>query len=170
MNNSSNSFFSMDRLIEFGMGMAMSQQIAKTMNNMMNSMQQPPLVTPVHQAMAPQYAVGTIAPPVPNYQQQGSWKSENQQVSQNPASFSSVANNTENQKSVPPVLPDVYYISDEKGEVTGPYCGIEMARMVNHKQITAETLVWKTGLQKWVKAYEIQDLVLLIALVPPSLQ
>lgn len=38
---SENSFFSIDRLVEFGMGMAMAQQMVRTMNYAMNSMQVP---------------------------------------------------------------------------------------------------------------------------------
>ena len=38
---SDNSFFSIDRLVEFGMGMAMAQQMVRTMNYAMNSMQVP---------------------------------------------------------------------------------------------------------------------------------
>ena len=44
MQNTKDSFFSMDRLVEFGMGMAMSQQITQTTNAMMASMRQPPQV------------------------------------------------------------------------------------------------------------------------------
>ena len=44
MQNTKDSFFSMDRLVEFGMGMAMSQQITQTMNAMMASMRPPPQV------------------------------------------------------------------------------------------------------------------------------
>ena len=38
---SENSFFSIDRLVEFGMGMAMAQQMVRTMNYAMNNMQVP---------------------------------------------------------------------------------------------------------------------------------
>lgn len=36
-----NSFFSMDRLVEFGMGMAVAQQMVKTMNHSMTNMHVP---------------------------------------------------------------------------------------------------------------------------------
>ena len=36
-----NSFFSIDRLVEFGMGMAVAQQMVKTMNESMTSMHVP---------------------------------------------------------------------------------------------------------------------------------
>lgn len=38
---SNDSFFSIDRLVEFGMGMAMAQQMVQTMNYAMNNMQVP---------------------------------------------------------------------------------------------------------------------------------
>lgn len=38
---SDDSFFSIDRLVEFGMGMAMAQQMVRTMNYAINNMQVP---------------------------------------------------------------------------------------------------------------------------------
>ncbi len=38
---SEDSFFSIDRLVEFGMGMAMAQQMVRTMNYAINNMQVP---------------------------------------------------------------------------------------------------------------------------------
>ena len=53
-----NNFFSMDRLIEFGMGIAVAQQMVKTMNSAMQNMYVPGTMNPMQ--MAPQafyYAV-----------------------------------------------------------------------------------------------------------------
>ena len=44
-----NSFFSMDRLIEFGMGMTIAQQMAKSMNESMTSMHVPGAMNPMEQ-------------------------------------------------------------------------------------------------------------------------
>lgn len=41
MNMNDNSFYSIDRLIEFGMGMAMAQQMVKVMNETMQTMYVP---------------------------------------------------------------------------------------------------------------------------------
>ncbi len=42
-----NSFFSIDRLVEFGMGMAMAQQMVQTMNYAMQNMQVPGAMNPI---------------------------------------------------------------------------------------------------------------------------
>ena len=47
-----NSFYSIDRLVEFGMSMAMAQQMVKTMNQTMQSMYVPGAMNPM-QAPAP---------------------------------------------------------------------------------------------------------------------
>ena len=41
------SFFSMDRLVEFGMGMAIAQQMVKTMNQSMTNMHIPGAMNPI---------------------------------------------------------------------------------------------------------------------------
>lgn len=43
----SDSFFSIDRLVEFGMGMAIAQQMVKTMNETMQNMYVPGAMNPV---------------------------------------------------------------------------------------------------------------------------
>lgn len=47
------SFFSINRLVEFGMGMAVAQQMVKTMNEAMNSMHVPGTMNPM-QSESPQ--------------------------------------------------------------------------------------------------------------------
>jgi hypothetical protein len=47
-----NDFYSMDRLIEFGMGMAVAQQMVKSMNETMASMHVPGAGNPLMQAAA----------------------------------------------------------------------------------------------------------------------
>ena len=44
---SENNFFSMERLIEFGMGMAVAQQMVKTMNSAMQNMYVPGAMNPI---------------------------------------------------------------------------------------------------------------------------
>jgi hypothetical protein len=41
------SFFSMDRLVEFGMGMTVAQQMVKTMNQSMTNMHVPGAMNPM---------------------------------------------------------------------------------------------------------------------------
>ena len=48
-----NSFYSIDRLLEFGMSMAIAQQMVKSMNDMMANMRIPGAMNPMHSG-APQ--------------------------------------------------------------------------------------------------------------------
>ncbi len=48
------SFFSINRLVEFGMGLAVAQQMVKTMNSAMSNMQIPGSMNPM-QTTAPQF-------------------------------------------------------------------------------------------------------------------
>ena len=48
------SFFSIDRLVEFGMGMAIAQQMVKTMNSAMDNMHVPGSMNPM-QTSVPQF-------------------------------------------------------------------------------------------------------------------
>lgn len=45
---SDDSFFSIDRLVEFGMSLAVSQQMVKTMNEAISKMQIPGAMNPMH--------------------------------------------------------------------------------------------------------------------------
>lgn len=51
-----NNFFSIDRLIEFGMSMAVAQQMVQTMNQTMQSMYIPGTMNPMTQAQSSQTA------------------------------------------------------------------------------------------------------------------
>jgi hypothetical protein len=167
MQNTKDSFFSMDRLIEFGMGMAMSQQIAQSMNNMMCQMRQPTLTQNIYQPLQEQNRT-------PVYQQYAT----QQQVSQNPTAFSQ-AGKTARPVSPPPIpqnavqsilsIPEVFFISTENKKTKGPFCITEIARLVGEKKITAETLIWKNGTTEWKKAQDFTELLALIALIPPEL-
>jgi len=55
MSNDS-SFFSMDRLVEFGMGMAVAQQMVGTMNHTMQNMRVPGAGNPVLPSQRPELA------------------------------------------------------------------------------------------------------------------
>ena len=180
MQNTKDSFFSMDRLVEFGMGMAMSQQIAQTMNAMMASMRQPRQVQVAAQPLYMQQPVqqGTPTPPV--YRQYvetpQQWQSVPQQVSQNPAAASQVAPQraagTTPLSAPPPVplqFPTVFYIAGEQGTTDGPYSGTEIARLIIAKNLTVKTPVWQAGSAEWRIAADFPDIVALIALVPPDI-
>ena len=51
------SFFSIDRLVEFGMGMAIAQQMVKTMNSAMDNMHVPGSMNPMQTAVPQFYYV-----------------------------------------------------------------------------------------------------------------
>jgi len=53
------SFFSIDRLVEFGMGMAVAQQMVNTMNSAMTNMNVPGAMNPM-QNLAPQFYYAMI--------------------------------------------------------------------------------------------------------------
>ncbi len=182
-------FFSMDRLIEFGMGMAMSQQIAQSMNNMMASMRVPSQVQVASQPLYAQNAVQQGAPMQPVYQQYPGTQNQQrqscpvapQQVSQNSTAFAQAENqNSENASYSPPPVPkqellpeqkfpEVFYISSDEGKVFGPFLKTEAARFIVEKKLTAAAPVWKAGDQNWKNAADFQEIVALIALFPPKL-
>lgn len=180
----------MDRLIEFGMGMAMSQQIAQSMNNMMASMRVLPQVQVASQPLYTQNAVQQGSPMQPVYQQYANaqkqgWQIERQQVSQNSASFSQAANQNNSVQVPPPVpqtkkeeqkaiefFPEIFYFSVDDGngnkKTEGPFSRTEAARFIINKRLTAKTPVWKSGESGWKNAGDFPELVTLIALVPPQ--
>lgn len=181
---SDSNFFSMDRLIEFGMGMAMSQQIAQSMNNMMASMRLPPQVQVTSQPLYAQSPIQQGSPMRPVYQQyadaqqkQG-WQIQPQQVSQNQAAFSQAGKQSQANVPPPPVpketllpgqkFPEVFYISKEAGKADGPFTKTEAVRFITENKLTAATPVWKAGGQSWQTAADFPELVALIALVPPE--
>lgn len=47
-----NNFFSIDRLVEFGMGMAIAQQMVQTMNQSINNMHIPGTMNPMEESKA----------------------------------------------------------------------------------------------------------------------
>ena len=179
MENTRDSFFSLDRLVEFGLGMAMSQQIVQSMNNMMASMRQPPLAQNVYATLPVQQAVNPQTQQ-PMYQQYASHGVQAQQVSQSPAAFGQVgalAGKTQSQPvppplpqeaAVPPKLPEVFYAVID-GKQSGPHSCTELARLVRDRKVSASTLVWKPGLDKWRKAEDFSDLLYLISLMPPAI-
>lgn len=77
--------------------------------------------------------------------------------------------------SMPPSLPqgavqqaDVYYVSLEAGKQSGPYSGTEIAKLVMERKVLAETPVWKSGMEQWKTAVEVEDVAALLNLMPPQ--
>ncbi|GHT99100.1 hypothetical protein FACS1894142_6320 [Spirochaetia bacterium] len=110
------SFYSMDRLIEFGMGMAVAQQMVQSMNQTMQNMHIP--------------GAGNAMNPPPSQR--------------------------------------VYYIVLE-GKQAGPFSETEIARLINDRKVSKETLVWYPGLSNWKTAENVPEILRLAALTPPAI-
>ena len=178
-------FFSMDRLVEFGMGMAMSQQIAQSMNNMMASMQMMPQMQVAAQPLYVQQPLQQGMPMQPVYRQYAGQPqpAAGQAVGQNPAGQNPAAFAQGGQASIPsagqaaakeelpalpPPLPEAYYVAQE-ASASGPYSCTELVRLVAEKKLSASTPVWKTGMKDWQKAESFPELLCLISMVPPPI-
>lgn len=173
MQNTDNIFFSMDRLVEFGMGMAMSQQIVQNMNNMMESMRRMPQMQVAAQPLFVQQPIQPGVPVQPAYQAFAGQPPVQQAQAVQAVPHTQIAaqqpgaTQAGEQPLLPPPLPEVYYIV-QGGRQAGPYSGTEIARLVIEKQVSASTPVWKSGLTEWKTAADFTELVALIALVPPA--
>ena len=70
--------------------------------------------------------------------------------------------------ATPPPIPIVAYHIAVNGQATGPYNLQVLQQMIATSQLTADSLVWKTGMATWIKAGETDDLKELFAPpVPP---
>ena len=58
----------------------------------------------------------------------------------------------------PPPIPVVAYHVAVNGQATGPYNLQVLQQMIMSGQVTADSLVWKTGMANWIKAGEADDL------------
>lgn len=67
----------------------------------------------------------------------------------------------------PPVPGDIPFYVAVNGEQQGPFNKQALQQMLQQKQFSKETLVWKQGMDGWKKAGEIQDLADIFASVPP---
>ena len=68
----------------------------------------------------------------------------------------------------PPPIPVVAYHVAVNGQATGPYNLQVLQQMIMGGQLSADSLVWKTGMANWIKAGEADDLKGLFAPpVPP---
>lgn len=76
--------------------------------------------------------------------------------------------------SSPPPLPaakeEIDYFIGIKGEQTGPFKDKTVAEMIKTRKITPDTLIWKKGMENWVKASSVEELTKHFASVPPPLK
>lgn len=59
--------------------------------------------------------------------------------------------------STPPPIPVVAYHVAVNGQSTGPYDMATLSQMISAGQITGASLVWKAGMESWVKAETLDD-------------
>lgn len=66
----------------------------------------------------------------------------------------------------PPILTVTYHVA-VNGQATGPFDISVLAQMATAGQFTADSLVWKNGMEQWVKAGTVDELKDLFSTMPP---
>lgn len=67
----------------------------------------------------------------------------------------------------PPPIPTVVYHVAVNGQATGPFDISVLTQMVASGQLTADSLVWKSGMAQWAKAGVVDELKNLFSTMPP---
>lgn len=62
------------------------------------------------------------------------------------------------QGMTPPPIPNVAYHVVQNGQAAGPFDMGTLSQMANAGTLTKESLVWKQGMEGWVKAETVQEL------------
>lgn len=60
--------------------------------------------------------------------------------------------------AVPPSIPTTTYHLAVNGQATGPFDVATLKHMVVTKQITSDSLVWRAGMEQWIKAEMFEEL------------
>ena len=68
---------------------------------------------------------------------------------------------------VPPPIPTVAFHVAVNGQATGPFDISVLAQMATSGQLTADSLVWKSGMAQWAKAGTVDELKNLFSTMPP---
>jgi membrane protease subunit (stomatin/prohibitin family) len=71
--------------------------------------------------------------------------------------------------AVPPPIPAVAYYVAVNGQAAGPFDVSTLSQMAVSGQLTADCLVWKSGMAQWAKAGTVDDLKSLFANVMPPI-
>ena len=69
--------------------------------------------------------------------------------------------------AVPPPIPTAAFHVAVNGQATGPFDVSVLAPMATSGQLTAESLVWKSGMAQWAKAGTVDELKNLFSAMPP---
>ena len=72
-----------------------------------------------------------------------------------------------NQGSVSPPISQIAYHVAVNGQATGPYDMNTLAQMVMNNTISGDTLVWRSGMNNWQRAGEVDELRNLFVSIPP---
>jgi hypothetical protein len=75
--------------------------------------------------------------------------------------------------TVPPAAPAIQYSVMLNGQQMGPYNYSQLVQMASSRQLTAQTLVWRTGMAAWVEAGTVPELAQILASnapPPPPMQ
>ena len=73
-------------------------------------------------------------------------------------------------KVVPPPIPTVGYYVAIDGKQKGPYDISALVKMKEKGTFTSDTLVWKEGMENWIRAEEVEEVSKLFkASTPPPL-
>lgn len=131
------SFYSIDRLVEFGLSMAVATQMANSMNEMLNRMQTP--------------GAGRALQPMPGALRPSTGESTTAYGVTQPLG---------------PSIQAVYYAALD-GTACGPYSAVELARLIAERRVTKETYIWKPGTPSWQLAEALPEVLALAALTPP---
>ena len=67
----------------------------------------------------------------------------------------------------PPPIPTIAFHVAANGQATGPFDIATLAQMANAGQLTANSLVWKAGMEKWAMAGVVDELKTLFVTMPP---
>ena len=70
---------------------------------------------------------------------------------------------------VPPPIPTIAYHVAINGQATGPFDMATLKQMAANGQLTAASLVWKSGMEQWAKAGVVEELQSVFADVPPAI-
>ena len=73
------------------------------------------------------------------------------------------------QSGPPPVPTAVVFHAVINGKQAGPFCLDELKQMLAKNEFSKETLVWKQGMDNWIKAGEVGELKDIFGSVPPPL-
>ena len=67
----------------------------------------------------------------------------------------------------PPPVPSVTFHVAVNGQATGPYDLSALTKMAADGKLSANSLVWKAGMEQWAKAETVDELKTLFAAIPP---